>query len=141
MFTILLIYFIYLLNSGPAWGCRQLCKALGVTMEIRGLENIRKEHGSVVLMNHQSALDLCGGYTFVFIKIYTDYNHSFTYSSCLSLACYWPSHSRFEKRGFVSSILWVWILVVGHSLYKQISQNRFNQCLTKGIESHQRKKL
>ncbi|XP_073824202.1 1-Acylglycerol-3-phosphate O-acyltransferase 2 [Musca autumnalis] len=44
---------------GPAWGCRQLCKALGVTMEIRGLENIRKGHGSVVLMNHQSALDLC----------------------------------------------------------------------------------
>ncbi|TMW39574.1 hypothetical protein DOY81_015346 [Sarcophaga bullata] len=43
---------------GPAWGCRQLCKALGVTMEVRGMENIRKDNGSVVLMNHQSALDL-----------------------------------------------------------------------------------
>ncbi|XP_037959663.1 putative 1-acyl-sn-glycerol-3-phosphate acyltransferase acl-2 [Teleopsis dalmanni] len=43
----------------PAWCCRQLCRALGVTMEVRGLENVRKENGSVVLMNHQSALDLC----------------------------------------------------------------------------------
>lgn len=43
----------------PAWCCRQFCRALGVTMEIRGLENVRKEHGSVVLMNHQSILDLC----------------------------------------------------------------------------------
>ncbi|CAD6999320.1 1-acyl-sn-glycerol-3-phosphate acyltransferase alpha [Ceratitis capitata] len=44
----------------PAWGCRQLCKALGVTMEVRGLENIRTEHGAVVLINHQSFIDLCG---------------------------------------------------------------------------------
>ncbi|XP_011194917.1 1-acyl-sn-glycerol-3-phosphate acyltransferase alpha [Zeugodacus cucurbitae] len=44
----------------PAWGCRQLCKALGVTMEVRGLENIRTKHGAVVLINHQSFLDLCG---------------------------------------------------------------------------------
>ncbi|XP_065357246.1 1-acyl-sn-glycerol-3-phosphate acyltransferase alpha [Calliphora vicina] len=42
----------------PAWACRQLCKGLGVTMEVRGLENIRKNSGSVVLLNHQSALDL-----------------------------------------------------------------------------------
>ncbi|XP_054742798.1 1-acyl-sn-glycerol-3-phosphate acyltransferase alpha [Anastrepha obliqua] len=44
----------------PAWGCRQLCKALGVTMMVQGLENIRVEHGAVVLINHQSFLDLCG---------------------------------------------------------------------------------
>uniref|UniRef100_A0A1A9UGP9 1-acyl-sn-glycerol-3-phosphate acyltransferase n=2 Tax=Glossina TaxID=44049 RepID=A0A1A9UGP9_GLOAU len=43
----------------PAWSCRQLCKALGVTMEVRGLENIRKDSGGVVLINHQSCLDLC----------------------------------------------------------------------------------
>lgn len=29
-------------------------------MEVRGIENIRKDNGSVVLMNHQSALDLLG---------------------------------------------------------------------------------
>lgn len=32
---------------------------MGITMEVRGLENVRKDHGSVVLMNHQSAVDLC----------------------------------------------------------------------------------
>ncbi|XP_055382003.1 putative 1-acyl-sn-glycerol-3-phosphate acyltransferase acl-2 [Condylostylus longicornis] len=42
----------------PAWGCRMLGQAIGITMEVRGLENVRKEHGSIVLMNHQSALDL-----------------------------------------------------------------------------------
>ncbi|XP_030380540.1 putative 1-acyl-sn-glycerol-3-phosphate acyltransferase acl-2 [Scaptodrosophila lebanonensis] len=43
----------------PAWCFRQLCRLVGITMEVRGLENVRKDHGSVVLMNHQSALDLC----------------------------------------------------------------------------------
>ncbi|XP_036320577.1 1-acyl-sn-glycerol-3-phosphate acyltransferase alpha isoform X2 [Rhagoletis pomonella] len=42
----------------PAWGCRQLCKALGVTMTVRGLENIHIEQGAVVLINHQSFIDL-----------------------------------------------------------------------------------
>lgn len=57
---ILLIYQKFVRNSGPAWACRQLCKGLGVTMEVRGLENINKNTGGVVLMNHQSALDLLG---------------------------------------------------------------------------------
>jgi len=32
---------------------------MGITMEVRGLENVRKDHGAVVIMNHQSAVDLC----------------------------------------------------------------------------------
>lgn len=44
----------------PALGCRWLLRTLGVTYEVRGIENIKKEHGSVVLMNHQSAIDLAG---------------------------------------------------------------------------------
>ncbi|EDW78135.1 uncharacterized protein Dwil_GK24838 [Drosophila willistoni] len=43
----------------PSWCFRQLCKLMGITMEVRGLENVRTNHGSVILMNHQSALDLC----------------------------------------------------------------------------------
>ncbi|KAL5281761.1 hypothetical protein ACFFRR_005230 [Megaselia abdita] len=43
----------------PAAGCRILGRMLGVTMEVRGLENVDVTHGSVVLMNHQSLLDLC----------------------------------------------------------------------------------
>lgn len=42
----------------PAWLCRCLGRAIGVTMEVRGLENVRIEHGSIVLMNHQSGIDL-----------------------------------------------------------------------------------
>lgn len=44
----------------PAWGCRLLLRALGVTYEVRGLENIQKNHGTVVVINHQSAIDLTG---------------------------------------------------------------------------------
>lgn len=44
----------------PAWGCRLLLRALGVTYEVRGLENIQPNHGAVVVINHQSAIDLTG---------------------------------------------------------------------------------
>ncbi|KAH8410550.1 hypothetical protein KR009_001329 [Drosophila setifemur] len=43
----------------PSWCFRQLCRMMGITMEVRGLENVRRDHGSVVIMNHQSAVDLC----------------------------------------------------------------------------------
>ncbi|KAH8249019.1 hypothetical protein KR032_005167 [Drosophila birchii] len=43
----------------PSWCFRQLCRLMGITMEVRGLENVRKDHGAVVIMNHQSAVDLC----------------------------------------------------------------------------------
>lgn len=44
----------------PAWGCRQVAKLLGVKFEIRGHENIVKDTGCIVLINHQSSFDLCG---------------------------------------------------------------------------------
>ena len=68
LIQLLKILFLFVFYSGPAWGCRQLCKALGVTMEVRGLENIRKDNGSVVLMNHQSALDLLGEFEIFIIS-------------------------------------------------------------------------
>ncbi|XP_050523158.1 1-acyl-sn-glycerol-3-phosphate acyltransferase beta-like isoform X2 [Daktulosphaira vitifoliae] len=42
----------------PAWGGRQISKILGLTWEFRGKENIVKDSGCVVLINHQSCLDL-----------------------------------------------------------------------------------
>lgn len=44
----------------PAWGARQISKILGLKWEIRGLDNIVQNSGCVVLINHQSALDLLG---------------------------------------------------------------------------------
>lgn len=44
----------------PSWGARQVAKLLGVKYQLRGHENIVKDSGTIVLMNHQSALDLCG---------------------------------------------------------------------------------
>lgn len=35
---------------------------LNITMEIRGLENVRTDRGGIVLLNHQSSLDLLGMY-------------------------------------------------------------------------------
>ncbi|XP_031617252.1 1-acyl-sn-glycerol-3-phosphate acyltransferase alpha [Contarinia nasturtii] len=42
----------------PAWGLRLLMKALGASYEVRGLENIQPNHGAVVVINHQSGIDL-----------------------------------------------------------------------------------
>ncbi|XP_043276348.1 1-acyl-sn-glycerol-3-phosphate acyltransferase alpha isoform X2 [Venturia canescens] len=43
----------------PAWGARQIAKLLGVNFKVRGQENVVKDTGAVVLINHQSAIDLC----------------------------------------------------------------------------------
>lgn len=42
----------------PAWGARQISKILGLKWELRGRENIIQDSGCVVLINHQSAIDL-----------------------------------------------------------------------------------
>lgn len=42
----------------PAWGARQISKLLGLQWEIRGVENVNQESGCVIVINHQSALDL-----------------------------------------------------------------------------------
>jgi 1-acyl-sn-glycerol-3-phosphate acyltransferase len=44
----------------PAWCIVQVGKVIGVSLEIQGVENINKDHGGVVLINHQSAIDLMG---------------------------------------------------------------------------------
>ncbi|KAJ8673010.1 hypothetical protein QAD02_004271 [Eretmocerus hayati] len=43
----------------PAWGARMAAKLIGINYQIRGKENIVKDVGAVVMINHQSNLDLC----------------------------------------------------------------------------------
>lgn len=49
---------------------------LGVTFEIRGIENIQKKTGGVVVMNHQSAIDLGSKRFFYFIIVVAMIQHS-----------------------------------------------------------------
>lgn len=44
----------------PAWCIVKVGEFLGITFEIQGIENIDRSKGSVVLINHQSAIDLIG---------------------------------------------------------------------------------
>jgi lysophosphatidate acyltransferase len=45
---------------GPAWCIVQVGKFIGVSFEVQGIENINRDKGGVVLINHQSGLDLIG---------------------------------------------------------------------------------
>ncbi|XP_046668858.1 1-acyl-sn-glycerol-3-phosphate acyltransferase beta-like isoform X2 [Homalodisca vitripennis] len=42
----------------PAWGARQVSRLLGLKWEMQGKDNIVKDSGCVVVINHQSGLDL-----------------------------------------------------------------------------------
>ncbi|XP_065346649.1 1-acyl-sn-glycerol-3-phosphate acyltransferase alpha-like [Cloeon dipterum] len=42
----------------PAWLLRWCMRMIGITYEVKGKQNILKDSGAVVLMNHQSILDL-----------------------------------------------------------------------------------
>ncbi|CAH0389204.1 unnamed protein product [Bemisia tabaci] len=42
----------------PSWGARQISKCLGLKWSVRGTENIVQDTGCVILINHQSAVDL-----------------------------------------------------------------------------------
>lgn len=44
----------------PAWCIVKVGELLGVKFEVQGLENINRDKGGVVLINHQSAIDLMG---------------------------------------------------------------------------------
>lgn len=44
----------------PAWCIVKVGEFLGVSFEVQGLENINRDIGGVVVINHQSAIDLIG---------------------------------------------------------------------------------
>ncbi|KMQ82025.1 1-acyl-sn-glycerol-3-phosphate acyltransferase alpha [Lasius niger] len=46
----------------PARCVVKVAKIIGIKFRFRGKENIIKDSGCVVLINHQSSLDLCGNY-------------------------------------------------------------------------------
>lgn len=65
------MYYIFRI---PAAAVRACCKLLGITLKVEGLENIIRGTGSVVLINHQSMLDLigkCNLYFFIYFVILT----------------------------------------------------------------------
>jgi hypothetical protein len=64
---IVIIIVITVLLRIPAWGARQIARLIGIKYELRGKENIVKGTGAIVLINHQSNLDLCGKNIKVFI--------------------------------------------------------------------------
>lgn len=64
MFSIQLNVYTYF--RLPSIGCRLLLRILGVSYEVRGIENIQHERGGVVLVNHQSGIDLAGKQKFLF---------------------------------------------------------------------------
>lgn len=45
---------------GPAKCVVQIGKLIGVSFEVQGIENIKRNKGGIVLINHQSAIDLIG---------------------------------------------------------------------------------
>lgn len=47
----------------PAWCIIQVGKVLGVKFELEGLEHVDKNKGGIVIINHQTALDLIGEFT------------------------------------------------------------------------------
>lgn len=44
----------------PAWCIVKVGELLGVSFEVQGIENVNRDKGGVVLINHQSAIDLMG---------------------------------------------------------------------------------
>lgn len=44
----------------PAWLVVKTGQLVGVSFEIQGIENIKKDDGGIVLINHQSLIDLIG---------------------------------------------------------------------------------
>lgn len=48
------------LFSIPAWCIVKVGQLIGASFEIQGLENVNRKSGGVVLINHQSGIDLIG---------------------------------------------------------------------------------
>lgn len=57
-------FFVYFYRL-PAWGARQISRILGLKWKMKGHKNIVQNVGTVVLINHQSCIDLLGKYLFI----------------------------------------------------------------------------
>lgn len=87
----------------PAWLAVKIGHLLGASFELRGLENINRDIGGVVLINHQSAIDLIGRENFVFELNFsltlegeraTEYLMKTIFFHVLVLAKLWPVIGR-----------------------------------------------
>lgn len=55
-----LVWTLYFSFRFPAWCIVKIGQLIGASFEIQGLENINRMAGAVVVLNHQSAIDLIG---------------------------------------------------------------------------------
>ncbi|XP_077298094.1 1-acyl-sn-glycerol-3-phosphate acyltransferase alpha-like [Arctopsyche grandis] len=104
----------------PAWGCRQIAKIMGLTWEVRGAENIDNSKGSVVIMNHQSSLDL------IVLAILWPLMSQSTVVSKRALFYLWP----------FGLAVWLWGTVFIDRGQKQQAQN----VLSKNVEAIKNRK-
>lgn len=117
----------------PAKVLRILSKFMGLKYTVRGKENIVKGSGCVVLINHQSALDLIG--TIVFPVVFFQPYHSFFFVFCLVvLAELWPIMDKctvISKRevlylGPFGWASWLWGTIFIDRLNPEKAQNAIN---------------
>lgn len=52
----------------PAWCIVKIGQLIGASFEMKGLENINVKAGAVVVINHQSAIDLIGELSLSILK-------------------------------------------------------------------------
>jgi hypothetical protein len=114
---------------------------MGVSLEIQGVENINKDHGGVVLINHQSSIDLIGKFAtspFRFTALSRLQMKSWRKlnSNCElltkglfsllplqrsfreNMAGYRKSNSGREKGNFLPVSLWTGVLVMGNFVHQ-----------------------
>lgn len=89
---------------------------LGISFEVRGKEHIRKNHGGVILINHQSLIDMSGEITVYFginkktrvclISIVYMHMLLISCSGVTSMAADWTSNDCCEKGAVVCISNW-----------------------------------
>lgn len=101
----------------PAWCIVKIGELIGTSFEIQGTENLVRDKGSVVLINHQSAIDLIGEKNFL--------KHTkrpslifICYSIRKSMANYRTSHTNSQKRAFLPCTIQPRMLAVGYNIHK-----------------------
>lgn len=67
----------------PALGTRLIMWLMGLTYEVRGQEHINREKGGVIVINHQSGIDLAGKTNFIKILSSSEIFHTFDFQSLL----------------------------------------------------------
>lgn len=84
----------------PAWCIVKVGQLIGTSFEIQGLENINRKCGGIVLINHQSAIDLIGN-TNICTNLLTE-----MFYLLVVLAKLWPVIGRATQVAKKEVLLW-----------------------------------